>query len=212
VVRENWFIATLVTHTSGVSRGIHHKCKHPLNPTKLYVSRWVESSLNVLIWGVVTWLDDVCIIDCGSISVCMIKPLLALAYPSVIVVCFTVWYSLLWWSSTCWCEQMRGTPVLNREVMVPLLSFWIDFCFWAFHLGLRPMYYFLWEFAYVIITLLLYFVLGIVVCLFYSSLSHWDICRSDIILFYSRFLCYTVWHILYLALLNKWDVTKKPWP
>ena len=93
------------------------------------------------------------------------------------------------------------------EVMVLLLSFWIALCFWAFHLGLRPMYYFLWEFAYVIITLLHYFVPGIVVCLFYSSLSHWDICRSDIILFYSHFLCYTVWHILYLALLNKWDVT-----
>jgi len=59
--------------------------------------------------------------------------------------------------------------VVNREVMVPLLSFWIDFCFWALHLGLRPMYCFLWEFAYVIITLLLYFVPGIVVCLFYSS-------------------------------------------
>ncbi|QCE14433.1 hypothetical protein DEO72_LG11g1433 [Vigna unguiculata] len=24
---------------SGMSRGIHHKCKHSLNPTKLYVSR-----------------------------------------------------------------------------------------------------------------------------------------------------------------------------
>ncbi|QCD95130.1 hypothetical protein DEO72_LG5g3223 [Vigna unguiculata] len=24
--------------SSGVSRGIHHKCKHPLNPTRLYVS------------------------------------------------------------------------------------------------------------------------------------------------------------------------------
>jgi len=84
----NWFIATLVTlvtHSSGVSRGIHHKCEHPLNPTKLYVSGWVEWSLGVLIWGVVTWLDDVCIIPCGSIYVCMIKPLLALAYPSVIV-------------------------------------------------------------------------------------------------------------------------------
>ena len=129
----NWFIATLitlVTHSLGVSsprvsRGIHHKCKHPLNPTGLYVSGWVELSLSVLIWGVITWLDDVWIIDCGSIFVCMIKPLLALAYPSVIV----VWYSLLRWSSTCWYEQMRGTRMANREVMVPLLSFWIDFYF-----------------------------------------------------------------------------------
>jgi len=51
----------------------------------------------------------------------MIKPLLALAYPCVIVVCSAVWYSLLWWSSTCWCEQIRGTLVVNREVMVSLL-------------------------------------------------------------------------------------------
>jgi len=53
VVRENLFIVTLVTHSSGVSssgvrRGIHHRCKHPLNPTKFYVSRWVESSRSVL--------------------------------------------------------------------------------------------------------------------------------------------------------------------
>jgi len=34
----------------------------------------------------------------------MIKPFLALAYPSVIVVCSVVWYSLLHWSSTCWCD------------------------------------------------------------------------------------------------------------
>jgi len=32
-----------------------------------------------------------------------------------------VWFSLLRWSSTCWCEQMRGTPMVIREVMVPLL-------------------------------------------------------------------------------------------
>jgi len=44
----------------------------------------------------------------------------ALTYPNFIVVCSTVWYSLLRWSSTCWCEQMRGTPEGNREVMVLL--------------------------------------------------------------------------------------------
>ncbi|QCD96860.1 hypothetical protein DEO72_LG6g1570 [Vigna unguiculata] len=27
--------------SSGSSRGIHHKCKHPLNPTKLYLTRFV---------------------------------------------------------------------------------------------------------------------------------------------------------------------------
>ena len=42
---------------------------------------------------------------------------------------------------------------------------------------------------------------------FIRPLSNWDICRSDIILYFSCFLCYIVWHILYLALLNKWDVT-----
>jgi len=66
----DWIIVTLVTHSSGVSsswvsRSIHHKCKHPLNPTRLYVFGWVESSLSVLIWKVITCLDDVCILDCG---------------------------------------------------------------------------------------------------------------------------------------------------
>jgi len=42
----------------------------------------------------------------------MIKPLLALAYPSVIVVCSAVWYFLLRWSSTCWCEQMWWRIIL----------------------------------------------------------------------------------------------------
>ncbi|QCD90156.1 hypothetical protein DEO72_LG4g1110 [Vigna unguiculata] len=32
-----WWCPIRIT-SSGVSRGIHHKCKHPLNPTKLYVS------------------------------------------------------------------------------------------------------------------------------------------------------------------------------
>jgi len=44
----------------------------------------------------------------------------ALAYPIFIVVRSAVWYSLLRWSSTCWCEQMRGTFADNREVMVSL--------------------------------------------------------------------------------------------
>jgi len=39
----------------------------------------------------------------------------ALAYPTFVVVCSAVWYSL-----TCWCEQMQGTPVDSREVMVLL--------------------------------------------------------------------------------------------
>ena len=138
----NWFIVTLVTRSLGVSRGIHHKCKHPLNPTRLYVSGWVESSLSVLFWKIITCFGDVYIIDYESISDCMIKPLLALVYPSVCLLYdLYVWFSLLRWSSTCWCEQMRGTPVVNREVMVPLLSHlgWI-LLLWAFFLGLWPMY------------------------------------------------------------------------
>ncbi|QCE06404.1 hypothetical protein DEO72_LG9g1416 [Vigna unguiculata] len=37
-----WWCPICITSSgvssSGVSKGIHHKCKHPLNPTKLYVS------------------------------------------------------------------------------------------------------------------------------------------------------------------------------
>jgi len=62
----------------------------------------------------------------------------ALAYPTFIVVCSAVWYSLLRWSSTCWCEQMQGTPVDNRDVMVPPHSpRGLDFSFFmGFSLGL----------------------------------------------------------------------------
>jgi len=59
-------------------------------------------------------------VDCESVSDYLMKLFWALAYPTFIVVCFVVWYSLLRWSLTCWCKQMRGTPVGNREVMVPL--------------------------------------------------------------------------------------------
>jgi len=53
----NWFIVTLVTHSSGVSRGIHHKCKHPLNPTfaclvVLYVV------LLLLRWSSIHWCEQ----------------------------------------------------------------------------------------------------------------------------------------------------------
>ena len=126
-MREYWFIITLVTHSSGVSssgvsRGIHHKCKCPLNPTKLYVSGWVESSRSVLFgrskhaggvmyvwWTVYMYLT------------LLMKWFCALAYPTFFVV-WSVWYSLLRWSSTCWCEHMRGTPVGNRGMEIPLPS------------------------------------------------------------------------------------------
>jgi len=39
---------------------------------------------------------------------CMDEIFCALAYPTFVVVCYAVWYSLSRWSSTCWCEQMQG--------------------------------------------------------------------------------------------------------
>ncbi|QCD78314.1 hypothetical protein DEO72_LG1g1946 [Vigna unguiculata] len=42
-----WWCPICIT-SSGMGRGIHHKCGHRLNPTKLYVSGWVESSRSVL--------------------------------------------------------------------------------------------------------------------------------------------------------------------
>ena len=72
----NLFIVTLVTYSSrvsssGVSRGIHHKCKHPLNPTGyMYPDEssrvlvyWFESHnmlgccMYVGLWKY-TWLHD----------------------------------------------------------------------------------------------------------------------------------------------------------
>jgi len=91
----------------------------------------------------------------------------ALAYPTFIVVCSFVWYSLLRWSSTCWCEHMRGTPAGNREVMVLLHSpRGLDFNFLGVffframaHVLVRPWIYIL------LLNFLFSFLLGIVVCL-----------------------------------------------
>jgi len=124
VVREIWLIVTLVTHSSGVSssgvsRGIHHKCKHPLNPTKLYVSGWVKSSRSVLIesHNMLGWCLD---IEWWEIYLdCMIKMLLALAYP---VYCMVVLYVVL---LSCddyqfnWWEQMGEVPEVSKEMEIP---------------------------------------------------------------------------------------------
>ena len=119
MVRENWSIVTLVTHSSGVSRGIHHKCKHPLNPTKLYISGWVESSRSVLIksQNMLGWCLD---IEWWEIYLdCMIKMLLALAY---LVYCMVVLYVVL---LSCndhqfnWWEQMGEVPEVNKEMEIP---------------------------------------------------------------------------------------------
>jgi len=51
----------------------------------------------------------------------MTKYFSALAYPSVVYCMFSVCgFLFFWWSSIYWCEQMRGTPVVNRELMVSL--------------------------------------------------------------------------------------------
>jgi len=106
-------------------------------------------------------------VDCESVSDYLMKLFWALAYPTFIVVCFVVWYSLLRWSLTCWCKQMRGTPVGNREVMVPLHSpRGLDFNFFmGFSLGLWPMYLFVLGFIYFLLNSLSSFLLGIMVCL-----------------------------------------------
>jgi len=144
-VWENWFIVTLVTlsagvSSSGVSRGIHHKCKHPLNPTRLYVSGWVESILSVLLWKVITWLDDICVLDCDGISDCMINIFWALAYPSV-VVCSAVW--------VLFCDDHQLVDVSRCEEHPWSIGRWWFRCLvdltWASTLcllpGLWPMYY-----------------------------------------------------------------------
>ena len=124
-MRVNWFIATLVTlvtHSSGVSRGIHHKCEHPLNPTKLYVFGWVESSRSVLIesHNMLGWCMD--IEWRNYIFDCMIKMLLALAYP---VCCMVVLYMAI---VSCddhqfnWWEQMGEVPAVSKEMAILLPS------------------------------------------------------------------------------------------
>ena len=151
MVRENWFIVTLITHSlgvssSGVSRGIYHKCKHPLNPTRLYVSWWVESS-RVVVYRlkVITCLVVVWILNGENIFDCMMRMLLALAYP---VCCMVVLYVAI---LSCddhqfnWWEQMGEVPVVSKEMAIPLLSHlgWILYFFpsWI-SLGLWPMYCF----------------------------------------------------------------------
>jgi len=85
--------------------------------------------------------------------------LLCSSLPYFCCVCSAVWYSLLRWSSTCWCEQMRGTPVGNREVIVPLHNLHgLDLSFFGLSLGSWPMYCFL------LITLLHLLDFSIVLC------------------------------------------------
>jgi len=72
----------------------------------------------------------------------MIKLLLALAYPSVVCcMSYLCGFPLLQWSSIYWCEHMRETPMINREVMVTLRSPpGLDSTILGLILGLWPMY------------------------------------------------------------------------
>jgi len=146
-----WFIITLVTHSSGVSTGIHHKCKHPLNPTGLYVFGWVESSLSVLIWKVITCLNDVCILDCESISDYIDEIFLALAYP------FLVWMSCMLFFYFCddhqfidgsRCERYSWSTGERWFRCIVYLG-WTSFSCWVFLYGYGPCTRLTFRFLYV---------------------------------------------------------------
>jgi len=46
-----------------------------------------------------------------------------LAYPFCLFDCYVCGSSLLRWSSIYWCEQKREVLVVDKEMMIPLLSF-----------------------------------------------------------------------------------------
>ena len=122
-----WNIVTLVTLSSGVSRGIHHNCKHSLNSTRLYVSGWVELSLSVLIWKVITCLDDVC----WTVKVYLFtwQNLFGCRLPFACLITLYVVLLPLRWSSIYLWEHMREVLVVNIE-MIPLHSLLgLDFMF-----------------------------------------------------------------------------------
>jgi len=97
---------------------------------------------------------------------CMDEIFCALAYPTFFVVWSVVWNSLLRWSSTCWCEQMRGTPVGNRVVEILLHSpRGLVYNSLRVSLGLWPMYLLILRFIYFWLNSLFCFLLDIVLCL-----------------------------------------------
>jgi len=76
---------------------------------------------------VITWLVDVCNFDYEIVCNCMIKHFSTIAYPFCLFVCFMCGFLFLWWSSTCWCQQMWELLVVVRVMKTPLLSFGLDF-------------------------------------------------------------------------------------
>ncbi|QCD86906.1 hypothetical protein DEO72_LG3g1435 [Vigna unguiculata] len=69
-----WWCPICIT-SSGVSRGIHHKCKHPLNPTKLYLGAEQRYPPQVQASA-----ESDSVIHDENIFDCMMNMLLALAY------------------------------------------------------------------------------------------------------------------------------------
>ena len=126
MVRANWSIVTLVTHSSGVSssgvsRGIHHKCKICwIRPGYTYLD---ESSRVVVYrlkshnmrgccmdigWWKYIWLYDENIV--GSSLPCLFMVVLYV----VLLSCDD--HQFDWW------EQMGEVLVVSKEMVIPLLN------------------------------------------------------------------------------------------
>ena len=118
-----------------MSRGIHHKCKHPLNPTRLYVSRWVKSSLSVLIWKVITCLGDVCMLDYERIFDCIWWNLYGSSLPYLFV-----WFSCMLFFSFCDDHQLvdmsrcekHSRSTGKRQFRYIVCLGWTSHLVWAF--------------------------------------------------------------------------------
>jgi len=166
----DWDIVTLSSRVSSsrVSKKFHRKCKHPLNPTKLYISGWVVSSLSVLFasHNMIGWhifigrWNNMYLYD---------KLFYTLAYPFACLVALYVVLLILRWSSIYWCEQMRETLVVNREVMVLLRSPpGLDSTVLDFVIGPWPMYWLiLLNLNWFTVEPCILFCFDIVVCLKY---------------------------------------------
>jgi len=122
VVRGIWFIATRVTLSSGVSRGITTSASiRWIRPSYTYpdessrVVVYCFKGRNMLVWRMYDGLWICFWLHWWCDFMHKLTLLLLLCAPAV-------WYSYLRWSSTCWCEQRRGTPVDNREMVISLHS------------------------------------------------------------------------------------------
>jgi len=95
---------SLGVSNSGVSRGIHHKCNHPLNPTRLYVPNelsrvlvyWFESH-NMLECFMYCWLCK-CIRLHDEIILCSSLPYFYCGVFCCVVLYFAMIINLLMWA------------------------------------------------------------------------------------------------------------------